>query len=316
MIRSVLVPLDGSPFGEHALPLAVSVARRAGATLRLLHVQSLLDSYFSDAPLLDETLEASLKERQRLADLAYLHAVGKRLSALAPVSVTPLVAEGEVAATITAQAIKTAADLVVMTTHGRGPLGRFWMGSVADELVRTLPIPLLLVRPREAAPDFRKELVLKRLLVPLDGSDLAEQVLEPALALGQLMDAEYTLVRVIRPILPLGVLPEAGTFGEQTREMIDKVEAEQRRQRAEAEKYLEQVATRLREQSLQVQTRVLVEDRPVAGILDEAQAAGADLIALGTHGRRGLARLLVGSVADKVVRGSPLPVLLHRPRQA
>src|SRR5438067_676921 len=95
------------------------------------------------------------------------------------------------------------ADLVVMTTHGRGPLGRLWLGSVADALVRDLAMPLLLVRPQETAPDFKREPLLKHLLLPLDGSPLAEQMLEPAVALGTLMEADYTLLRVIKPVVPI-----------------------------------------------------------------------------------------------------------------
>ena len=93
--------------------------------------------------------------------LAYLDGVVKRLKGQPASGVTRLVAEGEVRDVIRAQAECVHADLVVMTTHGRGPLGRFWLGSVADELVRTLPMPVLLVRPGEAAPDLDHEATLE-----------------------------------------------------------------------------------------------------------------------------------------------------------
>jgi nucleotide-binding universal stress UspA family protein len=89
---------------------------------------------------------------------------------------------------------------VAMSTHGRGPLSRFWLGSVADALMRRLPVPLLLVRPQEGAPDLSEEPPLRRILIPLDGSALAEEVLAPALALGGLVGAEYTLLWVVRPL--------------------------------------------------------------------------------------------------------------------
>ena len=88
------------------------------------------------------------------------------------------------------------AGLVVMTTHGRGAVSRFWLGSVADKLVRQLPMPVLLVRPHEPAPDFAHPPIFRRALIPLDGSTLAEQILPHALGLGGLTQAEFTLFQV------------------------------------------------------------------------------------------------------------------------
>ena len=94
--------------------------------------------------------------------------------------VTSSLLEGEVVPSFLAHTAETKPDLVVMTTHGRGPLGRFWLGSVADELARVLPVPLLLVRPQaEAEPDLETEPPLRQILIPLDGSKLAEQILGP-----------------------------------------------------------------------------------------------------------------------------------------
>ena len=87
----------------------------------------------------------------------------------------------------------------MMTTHGHGPLSRFWLGSVADEMVRRATTPILLVRPHEKAIDLAAEPVLRHILIPLDGSALAEQVLGPAAALGSLLQCDdYTLLRVYR----------------------------------------------------------------------------------------------------------------------
>src|SRR5262249_23580131 len=148
-------PLDGSRFGEHALPLALSIARRAGAGLRLVHVHSPVDAvYAPDGIFFDSGLDAQLKQRHQV----YLDDIVKHLTRVSPVPVTPILLEGqEVAASLRAAATSMGVDLVVMTTHGRGPLGRLWLGSVADQLVRDLPMPLLLVRPEEAAPDFGRE---------------------------------------------------------------------------------------------------------------------------------------------------------------
>jgi nucleotide-binding universal stress UspA family protein len=317
MFHTILAPLDGSTFAEHALPLALSIARRSGAALRLLHVEPTPASIYSESPLFidDSYLEAYVREHQRAVGLAYLEGVVKRVKGLPAAGVTRLTAEGEVRDVIRAQAESIHADLVVMTTHGRGPLGRFWLGSVADELVRTLPMPVLLIRPQEGAAALEREATLKHVLIALDGSPFAEQILEPVVELGALMGAEFTLVRVVRPVLIGGLAFEGGGLG-QLAVGLEQLEGEHKRRCERAENYLDEIAARLRARKLTVRTHVETDDQPAMGILHEAQKADADLIALATHGRRGLSRLFLGSVADKVVRGGRLPVLLVRPKEA
>jgi nucleotide-binding universal stress UspA family protein len=314
MYRRILVPLDGSHFGEHALPLALGLARRAGAKLEVVHVYTPLATAYSEHPVWnDDTLEALLKKRHQ----DYLDHTAGRLAKVSPVSVSLVVLEGGVVEEICAHVEKTGVDLVVMTTHGRGPLGRFWLGSVADALARQSPVPVLLVRPGEAAPDLCREPVAQHILLPLDGSDLAEQMLGPAVELGSLADADYTLLRVIKPVLPTLTHPmafpmEGASLAQLTQETLDQLETANERLGREAQDYLDRVAERLQARGLRIQTRVATEQQPATAVL-EAAATGIDLIALETHGRRGLARLLLGSVADKVVRGSHLPVLVHHP---
>ncbi len=307
MIRSVLVPLDGSSFGEHALPLASKIARRAGASLHLARVhQSLPPPFAVGAGFVDE-VDLALKSREN----ASLQDAARRLDCESSRRLTTELLVGEVATALSARAADT--DLVVMSTHGRGPLGRFWLGSVADQLIRVLPVPVLLVRPRESLPDFSREPACKRMLLPLDGTPLAEQIIEPALEVGTLLGSSFTLVRVVKPALVGDYVPEGGTFAGMTDSLLDRLSELQRGVEREARSYLEAVAGRLAGRGLSVQTRVLVEEQPAAGILREAET-DADVIALATHGRRGLPRLLLGSVADKLVRGCTLPVLLYRPR--
>lgn len=303
MYRSLLVPLDGSMFGEHALPLALSIARRAHASLQVVHVHvPPAPMYVEGMAVLEDTSDGEARERER----AYLDEVIKRLAAVSTAPASAALLEGPIADALHEHAVATGVDLVVLTTHGRGPLARFWLGSVADELVRRLPMPLLLVRPQEEAPDPAKEQVLQHVLIPLDGTALAEQILEPAVALGTVMQADYTLLRVLNPLATAGHDPAGYPISGLVPEALKQVQTE-------AEAYLERTAKRLRAQSLRVRTRVVVGSHPAVAILDEASANPIDLIALETHGRRGLNRLLLGSVADKVLRGSPTPVLVHRP---
>jgi nucleotide-binding universal stress UspA family protein len=134
-------------------------------------------------------------------------------------------------------------------------------------------------------------------------------MLEPAVALGRLSDAEYTLLRVIQPVLPVQYHLEGGSLAQMAGAVVEQIDALEAQVRKAAADYLDGVAGRLRRQGLRVGTKVVAESQPAAAILQEA----ADLIALETHGRHGLARLLLGSVADKVIRGAAVPVLVHRP---
>jgi len=199
-----------------------------------------------------------------------------------------------------------------MTTHARGPMGRFWLGSVADELLRDAPCPIFLIHPHDKALNVKQETAIKNILVPLDGSAFAEQVLESAVSLGKLNDAGYTLLRVIQPIQAMTLPAGTGSFGEMAHRMIERVDVLQEQLRKEAQEYLERTAARFRTQGLTVTTQVAIAEQPGVAILESARPP-VDLIALESHGRRGLSRLFLGSVADKVVRGAGVPVLVARP---
>jgi nucleotide-binding universal stress UspA family protein len=143
---------------------------------------------------------------------------------------------------------------------------------------------------------------------------LAEQIVEPALALGLLMDANYTLLQVIKPVLPVTYPVEGAGLGQiapVAQALIERTETLHNQLRQQARDYLETIAGGLRQRGFRVLTRVEVEEKPALAILNQAQTA--DLVALSTHGRHGLSRLFVGSVADKVIRGGHLPVLVYRP---
>jgi len=309
MYKTILVPLDGSTFGEHALPLALTLARRAQATLQvaLVHVPLL---YLDSATAFEGTLDEKTREKEQV----YLNGAVKRLAAVSTVPVKPVFLAGPVVETLHEHVQASGVDLIVMTTHGRGPLSRLWLGSVADELLRRTTKPVLLVRPHEAAPELGKERLLRHMLVPMDGSSLAEKILEPALDLGTLMATNYTLVRVVKPMMPvytdtLGAAPAAA----QEQAMLGQLKEVQEQIETDAGRYLEGVAGGLRSRAQKVDTSVICGAQAAAAVLEEADARGCDVIALETHGRRGMARLLLGSVADKVVRGAHVPVLVHRP---
>lgn len=306
-MRTILVPLDGSPFAESALPVALGLARLAGARMRLARVHTYVppaaaEGAFAFDQTADNLLRCSARE--------YLQQLADRLRPTVGVELDPRLLEGAAAAEALERAAADA-DLVVMTTHGRGPFARAWLGSVADQLVRRTRIPLLLLRSageREPA----KAGAYRRLLVALDGSPLAEQALEKAVELGRLGGAAYLLLRVVEPPIRGGLDPSAfaGTGGQA---LLDQLQAMHERERKEAERYLDFIVNRLRASGLQAEAQVVVSESPAECILDHAKKANADIIALATHGRGGLPRLFLGSVADKVIRGAAVPVLVLRP---
>jgi nucleotide-binding universal stress UspA family protein len=293
MIRSLLVPLDGSPFGEQALPLALALTRGAHAALQMVHVHVPIASAYSGNEL---AANLYLDAEMRLHERDYLRRVTDRVAGEEPGQVTSALLEGPVVEALREHMLSHGTDLVVMTTHGRGPFTRFWLGSVVDQMIRQLPVPVLLVRPRD---NGAARVVPRHLLVPLDGSPLAEQVLTPALEVARTLAADVALLRVVE-------MPSEGRPAGLDPAML-------RRCEVEARGYLEEVAGRLRESGVRVTTRVVVDRRPAAAILEAAEAHDGTLIALATHGRGGLARLLLGSVADKVIRGATAPVLVYRP---
>ena len=312
MHKTILVPLDGSRFAEHALPAALAVARRCGATLRLLTVS---------APLVDGTMEGIVFTPGELeAELAsrcqeYLDDVAARVRALADGPVAADLAQGEVAEMVCGQIAKTGADLVVLATHGRGATQRFWLGSTTDEVIRRAETPLLLVRPGEGEADLSAQPRLSPALVSLDGSAHAEQILEHALCLlASGPQPEIVLFRAIPPVAAVAhAVPDVPEARREAGSLLARVRQMQAGLREQAEAYLEGVAASLRARGVQARTRVLVGDQPAQAILDEAKAIGAGLIALETHGRSGLSWMFLSrGVADKIVRSACVPVLLHR----
>jgi len=309
MYRKVMVPLDGSSFAEHALPLARAITRFCGAELHLVAVvPPLAEAYTEGVFFGTADLEAEVVARQK----AYLARVGHQLEEA--VTTSTAVLEGEVAGSLCAHAAAAGADLVVMATHGRGPLARFWLGSVADEMVRHAHLPVLLVRPEDGPVNLAAEPRPLRILVPLDGSELAERILEPAVALAETMPGvEFVLLRVIKPVVPIVDLPEGPSADAEAHHILKEVQVLQEHLFRKAEGYLKDVADRLRLRGIEAEVRVAVDDRPEESILHEAEKARANLIALETHGRGGLTRLVLGSVADKVVRGAHVPVMVQGP---
>jgi nucleotide-binding universal stress UspA family protein len=292
---SILVPLDGHPLAEQALPVARHLAQQAGATLHVVTVQPPMSPLLLTSEVAAAAQELEEETSKELA--AYIGRIAGELRA-AGVTVTTALLHGPPADRLDTYVLDRWIELVVMTTHGRGGLSRLWLGSVADRLLRTLEVPVLLLRAHDAPQPTEYHRVLAVI-----GERAELEVLEPALTLGALSGAtSYVLAHVVEPPAPvLAPVPVSAPGVEE-----DLLETWQHG----CLRYLAPLADRLRAHGLNAETKVVVGAPVAAEILELARSERADLIAMGTHGRRGLERLVLGSVADKIVRASDVPVLV------
>jgi len=303
-IRSVLVPLDGSPFAEQALPWAVAIARAARARLRLALVHQV-----PPPPPLDEVssrLYVQIELALRKSQGEYLRRIAERIRREHQVQVAKAMLQGAPAPALGEYVRDVGADLVVMTTHGLGGIRRAWLGSVADRLVRSLEIPMLLIRPSEDAATMAEVPGVAEILVALDGSRRAEAVLPPAAALAKLLGARLSLVQAVYPVAMVTDPPTS--FPTELDEELTRL------RRREAQDYMDGVAEDLNAQGVPASGAAVLGGSAFDTIQDAARAPGTGMVALATHGRGGMRRLVLGSVADKLVRGGELPVLITRPR--
>jgi nucleotide-binding universal stress UspA family protein len=299
--RSIVVPVDGSPIAEQAIPVALEIARRADSSIRLV----LVHREFSPLLVMEP---AEVYVRTVLAfekfESDYLRALTHRVETELGRQVSSAALKGPVNARLAEYIADIGADLVVMTTHGRGGVRRAWLGSVTDHLIRTSKVPVLCVRAREGVVSL-DHVRAPEILVPLDGSPLSEAVLEPVAALAQLWDARVSLVQVVQPVFLATdpALPLPTGYDEQLTAM----------QRDAANDYMKDLAERLQQRGVQATGVAVLGHGTAETILEIASSKQVGLIALSTHGRGGLRRLALGSVADKMIRAAEVPVLVVRP---
>ncbi|MFQ5855333.1 MAG: universal stress protein [Anaerolineae bacterium] len=298
MIDRILVPLDGSDLAAQTVPHAALQARRFEARILLLRVVEPLPASSMELVTTPELFPVEENVESYLEGVANVVA-GEGLS------VDFYTRLGPAAESIIAFAKTEDVDLIAMSTHGRSGIGRWVYGSVADKVLRGADVPVFLIRASEDAQ--REEASgYRRLLVPLDGSDLAELALPYAETWSKAFDAEVILLRV--PTLPAYV-----SLGPDASMLVPSLLSEAYE---EADAYLANVTRRLNAKGLDVH-RAAVEPGPIADtIIDYAHEADVDFIVMSTHGRSGLGRWVYGSVADRVLRGAGIPVLLVRAPRA
>jgi nucleotide-binding universal stress UspA family protein len=289
MYTRLLVPLDRTPESEAALSPAHVLAKALWAEMVLMHV---LPTNGTRLSVLNSSEPRQAQE--------YLEGIAARLRGTS-VAIEVVVSQGSPADTIVAEAHSRGADLIVMTTHGRNALGRQMIGSVTERVLTRAPMPLVAIRPTE----FRMQHP-RLILVPVDGSPGSLVALGTASRLALAAHAAVVLLRVVVP-LPLWIYDP--TLGLNTGPLIDPRWDEDRR--ASAEAYVRQVAQSLAESGIEVGADALLgEVAPT--IAEYADQEAVDLIVIATHAHRGAVRVVLGSVADQLIRMAQQPVLLVR----
>jgi nucleotide-binding universal stress UspA family protein len=274
-IDRILVPTDGSSESEAVFPAMMPIVRAYAPEVALLYVFEDPEASFMPPPPVAKACAAL-----RSSDVnAYLE-----------------LREGMPAEEILRVAREKKADLIALSTHGRGGLARLIAGSVAEEVLRNAEVPVLVTRPGTAVRDW------KRIVVAVDGSERSEAILPDAVLLSRKLGMPVEVLRVAVPT----IVPGAGEFA-----VMAPPE--------DPTPYLKTVIARLEREGIKAQAVALEGGVPEA-ILGHLGETGAALLCMTTHGRSGLGRIMMGSVAEQLLRKAPTPVLLRRsvptPRKA
>ena len=326
MFTHVLVPLDGTDLAEGILPYVVRIARGVGARITLLtavdpdmlEVPSTLrgDASSRGVPSQERQragarrheasgpfVEQILENVERRAE-ANLREVAERLREQG-VEVNSKIVLGTPAEQISQSAADEGCDVIAMSTHGRNLIARGVLGSVTDKVIHSVSVPVLAITP-ERARRYQQDPGenMTTLLAPLDGSELAEDVLPYVESLALAMSLRVTLVKALRLEGSSTAYLEGMSYP--TNAKIQQ-EVEQ-----EADEYLEEVASGLREKGVRVDTKVIL-GTPASAIADYSHEIDCDVIAMATHGRSGISRWVLGSVTETLVRTSGNPVLVVPP---
>ncbi len=322
MVKRILIPLDGSALAERAIPVAARIARASAGSMLFLRVVSTASEFgvYMNEPtvLMQEAIEEDIA-----AANGYLLEVAKSQT-LAGIAIDTGIFTGSAALQIVDVARSKSIDLIVMCSHGESGIKRRVMGSVAHKIVRHSSVPVLVLRDsgEKSANLYREQDRPLRVLVPLDGSPLAEMVLEPVVQLATQLTAsgpyQLNLLRVID-------LPNR-YGGWKSLSHIDNKVLEQARQAMES--YMRLVIEHVRasvpnSSRLSMTTSIKFETDVPGAIIHVAEhgddgeedVGGYDLVAMATHGRSAIPRWALGSVTERVLDSTRLPMLIVRPQE-
>lgn len=302
MYTKIVVPLDGSELAETSLNYASQLTAKSGAELILLHVCGPDECHCGPEgcriqPMHEAYIEHTVEVlKRRLQEFGNTGA-----------NVNSAVLAGDPAQQIVDYAEENKVGLIVMTTHGQSALRKWVMGSVATKIHRCSNTPVRLVRALssdEAAPEDWPE---KKILVLLDGSERAEQVLPYVIDHAKMSNSDVTLLRVYEP----PTIPSDYPFPD----WYKHVEMMIAYQQEQCSLYLENIEKRLKETGLNVKSECVLGYNASQEVIDYATKSHPNLIAMTTHARCALSVWPIGSTADKVIHGTSSPILLVRPSE-
>ena len=298
--QPILVPLDGTDVAKGILPYVSQVAKKADTSLVLLTIVDPDDIEYPTGstggrePVHKYQIEESVRRQasgQLNAILDDLRADGLQARAIT--------ATGSPAEEIIQAATAEGCGLIAMSTRGRNAIGRGILGSVTDKVLHSSGVPVMtFTPPSDGESPEEDDTTLSTVVVPLDGSVLAETALPYAEELSRVLSLDIAIARVVKTGSPFTYPELAATLPDPTEEML-----------REARDYLSEVAEELRARGASVSTQVL-RGAPASALLEFAQSTPQDIIVMTTHGRSGLSRWVLGSVAEALVRGSGDPVLV------
>lgn len=305
-IRKILVPLDATEFAERAITTAKVIAEQSRASLEFATVyKPELQMSVGGTPAGEPGVGPDV--RQRLQE--YIERVAAVVRTRTTLPVEARLLEGDIVEALAEDVQRASIDLVVMTTRGRGGLQRLFAGSVADGLIRSISVPVLLVGRHEAGAT-PAETWFRRVVLALGGNDADERVLSATFDITDRERTAYTLLHVASetrmPPAFLGAPPPPGELAAMP-PALDQAEVQQ------AEAYLTRLAAPLRAQGVAVDMQVETGRTVADAIVDHAARTSADLISVATRAPGALERAVLGSVADKVMRNATTSVLVCPP---
>jgi nucleotide-binding universal stress UspA family protein len=298
LFKKILIPLDGSENSEAVIPFAAEIARQSGGELVFV-------TAVQQVGVWDATMSLQVLDRETQVATEYLEDRSKK-AIEAGAKVTTKIARGDAAESVLAAADETGADLLAITTHGRSGITRWLFGSVATHIIEHAKVPVLVLRPREGEDKGAPGPVVKKILVPLDGSEVAQSILPVVEGFAKTMGASVVLFTAVAPLAAYPGFETSGAaaIGEVVQGLQE-----------QAEQTMARIAKEVQARGIETSYVVALETA-VEGTVRAADDLNVDLIAIATHGRGGVERIVLGSVADGVIRRSAdVPVLVVRPQK-
>ncbi|MDQ6718079.1 MAG: universal stress protein [Gemmatimonadota bacterium] len=299
MYDIIMAPTDGSGFDREAIAVATRLSNAPGAQLKIVRVYS-APMVFTGPDTVDFPREAI--ERERQWESSQLGALAAECAESTSAEVSSSLREGPVADTLVSYARENHVDLIVITSHGRAGIARAALGSVTDALIRNTNIPVFVVKRTPSYLAEKETRPFRKILVPLDGSKLAEEIIPQVIELATKNEAEVVLVNVLTPV------------NYSQKRIEDSALPWWENDISVAQTYLGEQAERIRGLGVPASIEITIGEDAADGITRSASRLRADLIAIATRGRGGFSRLMRGSVADKVVRASRQSLLVFHPQ--